>query len=193
MYSPESIQSLVDRIGFAEPMDSNFAIALSPEVVLSNSGRYVNSFHQIAIVENIYSAIPQINMLELPFNTYLQSMKTQAVLESLNEIINKDSRSLIDTDYSNIIITNPFIFDDVIGYTIAIKCIELFISTSRKNLFERNAKEAYEKLKMELEGVRSDSGAIVAQGIKRERYYAIRKAKEVIFPFEIPVDGTKSW
>lgn len=193
MYSPESIQSLVERIGFAEPVMTDFAVSLSPEVVLSTSGRYVNSYHQLATAENIYEAVPQPSMEELPFNTYLQSMKTQAVQESLTEVINKDSRSSITTDYSNTILTNPYIFDDVIGYTIAIKCLELFISTSRKNLFERNAKEALTMLKVELEGMRNESGAVVAQGIKRERYYAIRKAKDVIFPFTIPIDGTKVW
>lgn len=193
MYSPESKESLVKRIGFAEPIMTDFGITLSPEVIESTSGRYVNSYHQLAIVENIYSAVPQIKMDELPFNNYLQSIKIQAVQEALTEIIDKDSRSSATTDYSSIIESNPYIFDDVIGYTIAIKCLELFISTSRKNLFERNAKEAVSSLKLELEGMRNESGAIVAQGIKRERYYAIRKAKDVIFPFKIPIDGTKSW
>jgi len=193
MYSPESIQSLVDRIGFAEPINSDFAITISGEVILSNSGRYVNSFHQLATVENLYSAVSQINMAELDFNKYLQGIKTQAVQEALTEIIAKDSRSDVATDYSNIIIANPYIFDDVIGYTIAIKCLELFISSSRKNLIERNAKLAISSLKVELEGMKTESGVTVAQGIKRERYYAIKKAKEVLFPFLIPINGTKAW
>lgn len=193
MWNPESIQSLVDRIGFAEPINSDFAITISGEVILSNSGRYVNSFHQLATVENLYSAVSQPNMAEIDFNNYLQGIKTQAVQETLTEVIAKDSRSDISTDYSSIIITNPYIFDDVIGYTVAIKCLEIFISSSRKNLIERNAKLAISSLKVELEGMKTDSGATVAQGMKRERYYAIKKAKDVLFPFTIPVNGTKAW
>lgn len=193
MYSPESIQSLVDRIGFAEPINSDFAITISGEVILSNSGRYVNSFHQLATVENLYSAVSQPNMAEEDFNNYLQGIKKQAVIEILTEIIDQDSRSITTNDYSNLIISNPYIFDNAIGYTIAVKCLELFISSVRKNLVERNAKLAMNNLKMELEGVKTDSGVLVASGIKRERYYAIKKAKEVIFPFLIPINGTKSW
>lgn len=193
MYSPESIQSLVDRIGFANAINSDFGITISQEVILSNSGRYVNSFHQLATVENLYSAVSEPNMAELAFNDYLQGIKTQAVIEVLTEVIDMDSRSDTATDYSDTIITNPYIFDNAIGYTIAVKCLELMVSTARKNLIERNAKLAVNNLKMELEGVKTDAGVTVSNGIKRERYYAIRKAKEVIFPFEIPIDGTKQW
>lgn len=193
MYSPEAIQYLVERIGFADKVSNTLPVAIAPEVILSTSNRYVNSFHQLAIVENLYSAVPQENMLELDFNTYLQGIKTQAVSSALTEIINKDSRSLIDTDYSNIILTNPYIFDDVIGYTIAVNCLELFVSSNRKNLSERNAKLAIGNLKLELEGAKNDGGVLVASGIKREKFYAIKKAKDVIFPFEIPIDGTKYW
>lgn len=193
MYSPESIQSLVDRIGFAEPINSDFAITISGEVILSNSGRYVNSFHQLATVENLYSAVSQPAMADLDFNNYLQGIKKQAVIEILTEIIDQDSRSDTSFDYSDTITTNPYIFDNAIGYTIAVKCLELFISSPRKNLIERNAKLAINNLKMELEGVRTDAGVLVAQGIKRERYYAIKKAKDVLFPFLIPIDGSKLW
>jgi len=193
MYSPESIQSAVDRIGFANAINSDFAITISGEVILSNSGRNVNSFHQLATVENLYSAVSQPNMAELDFNNYLQGIKKQAVIEVLTEVIDMDSRSETATDYSDIIITNPYIFDNAIGYTIAVKCLELMVSSVRKNLIERNAKLAVNNLKMELEGVKTDAGITVSNGIKRERFYAIRKAKEVIFPFLIPIDGTKQW
>ncbi len=132
-------------------------------------------------------------MAEVDFNNYLQGIKTQSVQEALTEVIAKDSRSDISTDYSDIIIANPYIFDDVIGYTIAIKCLEIFISSSRKNLIERNAKLAISSLKIELEGMKTDSGATVAQGMKRERFWSIKKAKDVLFPFTIPVNGTKAW
>lgn len=193
MWNPESIQSLVDRIGFAKPINSDFAITISGEVILSNSGRYVNSFHQLATVENLYSAVNEINMAELDFNEYLQGIKTQSVMQSLTDVISKDSRSDLSFDYSETIIANPYIFDDVIGYTIAIQCLELFMSSSRKNLLERNAKLAISNLKVELEGMKTESGVTAAPGLKRERFYAIKKAKDVLFPFTIPINGTKSW
>ena len=193
MYTPESIQSAVDRIGFARPINSEFAIVISEEVVLSNSGRYVNSFHQLATVENLYSAVSQADMAELDFNNYLQVIKTQAVIEVLTEVIDMDSRSNVATDYSNIIITNPYIFDNAIGYTISVRCLELMVSSVRKNLTERNAKLAYQNLKMELEGVKNDAGVTISQGINSRRIYAIRKAKDVMFPFTIPINGTKAW
>lgn len=193
MYNPESIQTLVERIGFYKKVDSNLLFTLSPEVVISTSNRYVNSFHQLAIVENIYSAVPQINMSDDDFNEYLQEIKTQSVHEVLTLILNRDTSYELNTDYSQTIIDNPEIFDDAIGYTIATKCLELFISTSRKNLSERNAKLAYEKLMIELEGMKNENGKVIVNGIKRERYFAIKQAKSIIFPKRIIVDGTSMW
>lgn len=193
MYNPESIQTLVDRIGFYKKVDSNLLFTLYPEVVLSNSKRYVNSFHQLAIVENIYFAVPQINMIDLDFNEYLHEIKIQSVNEVLTLILNRDVSYQLNNDYSEMIIGNPEIFDDAIGYTIAVKCLELFVSTSRKNLSERNAKLAYEKLMIELEGMKNENGKVVVNGIKRERYFAVKQAKNIIFPKRIIVDGTSMW
>lgn len=193
MYSPESIQTLVERIGFYKKVDSSLSFTISEDVVLSTSGRYVNSFHQLAIVENIYSAVPLSNMPDIDFNEYLQEIKTQSVNEVLTLILNRDVSYQLNEDYSNTLIGNPEIFDDAIGYTIAIKVLELFVSTSRKNLAERNAKLAVEKLKVELEGLKNENGKVIVNGIKRERYFAIKQAKAIIFPKKIIVDGTSMW
>lgn len=193
MYSPESIQALVERIGFYKRVDSTLSFVLSPEVVLATSNRYVNSFHQLAIVENIYSAVPQINMADVDFNEYLQEIKTQSVNEVLTLILNRDTSYQLNTDYSETITGNPEIFDDAIGYTIAVKCLELFVSTSRKNFWQRNADLAVEKLKVELEGVKTENGKTIVSGINQKRYYAIKQAKSIIFPKRIIVDGTSMW
>lgn len=193
MYSPESIQTLVERIGFYKKVDSNLSFTLSPEVILATSFRYVNSFHQLAIVENIYSAVPEINMVDLDFNEYLQEIKTQSVHEVLTLVLNRDVSYQLNDDYSETITGNPEIFDDAIGYTIAIKCLELFVSTSRKNLAERNAKLSIERLKVELEGLKNENGKVIVNGLRRERYFAVKQAKDIIFPKKIIVDGTSMW
>jgi len=193
MYSPESIQALIDRVGFADKVETNLQFALTPEVILSNSKRTVKSFHQLAIVENIFSAVSQINMPDVDFNTYLQEIKIESANEVVTLILDQDQQYDTSIDYSTWMIDRPAIFDDAYGYTIAIKVLELFVSTARKNLKERNSKLAIENLKVELEGLKNDAGKVVVQGIKRERYYAIRKAKSIIFPFEIPINGTKQW
>jgi len=61
-----------------------------------------------------------------------------------------DGHHLYDNtiDYSNVIIEKAKLFDDTIGYGIAIKCLELFISSSRSNLIERNAKLSFQALKV---------------------------------------------
>ena len=113
--------------------------------------------------------------------------------EVLTAIIDQNVLSEEIVDYSSTIINRPRIFDDAIGYSIAIKCLELFVSSSRKNLAERNAKLSYQNLKMELEGVRNESGHLVAKGLIMRKEFAIRQAQKILFPRKIIIDGTPNW
>lgn len=193
MYSELSIAALISRIGFEKPMDTAFAITIDEEVLLADSGRKVNSFHQLATVENLYAAVQIIDMEAVEFNGFLSSLREQSVKEIMTAIL--DQNVLYDelVDYSSIIISRPTLFDDAIGYCIAIKALELFISSSRSNLLERNTKLSFQSLKIELEGVRNDGGFFVAKGINYKMERAIQKAQKILFANPIIIDGTSQW
>lgn len=193
MYSEQSILTLSERIGWEQALDSALGIEVDSDNVKADAGRKVNSFHQLAIVENIYSAVPELVLSEVDFNKYLKSLREQSVGEVLTAIIDQNVLSEEIVDYSSTIINRPRIFDDAIGYSIAIKCLELFVSSSRKNLAERNAKLSYQNLKMELEGVRNESGHLVAKGLIMRKEFAIRQAQKILFPRKIIIDGTPNW
>lgn len=193
MYSEQSIEILETRIGWEKPLDSDFAIDLDDEVLTADSGRKVNSFHQLVIVENVYAAVPEVNMEAEDFNGFLSSVRKQAVLEVLTLIFDKHEDYIEETDYSSLIETKTRLFDDAIGYCMAVKMLELFISTSRKNFVDRNAKLAFQNLKLELEGVRNDGGFYIAKGIKYELKNAITKTQKIIFPKKAIVQNGKPW
>ena len=174
-------------------MNSDFAIVINQNNQTATSGRKVNTFHALATVENIYSAVPDVNMDQTKFNEFLSSIRTQAVIEVVTAIF--DGHHLYDdtVDYSNAIITRAKLFDDAIGYCIAIKILELFISTGRKNLTERNAALTFQTLKVELEGARNDNGHFIAKGIIYKKERAILKAQRIVFPNPILVIGDAQW
>lgn len=193
MYSELSITSLVGRIGFEKPLDSEFALTIDAEVLLASSGRKVNSFHQLVTIENVYAAVPEIDMEAEDFIGFLSSVKKQSVKEVLTSIFDNHPSYDEKVDYSDFIISRPRLFDDAIGNCIAIKMLELFISSNRNNLSERNAKLSFQSLKLELEGVRNDGGFYVAKGIKYELKSAISKAQKVIFPLNAIVKNGNPW
>ena len=193
MYNEPSIATLIDRIGFEKPLDSAFAIEIDEELLLADSGRKVNSFHQLATVENIYAAVQEIDMEAVDFNGFLSSIREQSVREVVTAIMDQNASYNELTDYSEIIISRAKLFDDAIGYCIAIKILELFISSSRSNLLDRNAKLTFQSLKIELEGVRNDGGFFVAKGINYKMERAIQKAQKIIFPNPVLIDGTPQW
>jgi len=128
MYNEQSIASLVTRIGWEKPLDTAFAIELDEEVLTADSERKVNSFHQLVTVENVYATVPEIDMEAEDFNGFLSSLRKQSVLEVLTAIFDKHEMYIEDTDYSALILARPKLFDDAIGYCIAIKALELTCS-----------------------------------------------------------------
>lgn len=193
MYNEQSIASLVTRIGWEKPLDTAFAITIDEEVLLAGSERKVNSFHQLVTVENVYAAVPEIEMEVADFNDFLSSLRRQSVLEVLTAIFDKNEQYIETVDYSELILARPKLFDDAIGYCIAIKALELFIASSRSNLLERNAKLSFQNLKIELEGVRNDGGFFVAKGIIYKMERAIQKAQNILFPKNATVQSGTSW
>ena len=193
MYTEQSISTLIDRIGWEKSLNSDVAITIDLVNSTATSGRKVNTFHQLASVENIYSAVPEVNMEEVKFNEFLSSIREQSVREVATAIF--DQHHLYDetVDYSNTIIEKARLFDDAIGYCIAIKILEMFISTGRKNLTERNAALTFQTLKVELEGARNDNGHFIAKGIVYKKERAIQKAQRIIFPDPVLIIGGNEW
>lgn len=193
MYSEQSITTLEGRIGWEKPLDTEFALTIDGEVLSADSERKVNSFHQLVTIENVYAAVPEIDMEADDFIGFLFSVQKQSVKEVLTSIFDKHPSYDVNVDYSDIITSRPRLFDDAIGYCIAIKMLELFVSSNRNNLSERNAKLSFQSLKLELEGVRNDGGFYVAKGIKYELKSAISNAQKVIFPIKAVVEKGNPW
>jgi len=193
MYSNESISYLMNRIGWSKPLDPNSAIVIDNENDIAVSGRRVSSFHQLASVENIYAAISLPQMAMIDFNAFLKELRSEAVNDIITAIM--DQSDLYDqaVDYSDTLMSKARLFDDAIGYSIAIKCLELFISSGRSNLMERNAKLSFQTLKVELEGARNDNGHFIAKGIVYKKERAIQKAQRIIFPDPVVVIGDSIW
>lgn len=193
MYSEETISTLINRIGWEAPLDPASVIVIDTENKKADSGRKVNAFHQLASVENIYAAVAVVDMEMVGFNKFLTSVREQSVIEVLTVIL--DQHHLYDEaiDYSGIIAQKAKIFDDAIGYSIAMKVLELFISSNRKNLTERNAALSFQTLKIELEGAKNENGHFIARGIVSRREIGIKKAQKILFPDNILIDGTPQW
>jgi hypothetical protein len=193
MYNEQSISSLETRIGWERSLDTDFEIELNEEVLTADSERKVNSFHQLVIVDNIYAAVQEVDMEAAKFNGFLASVRRQSTIEVLTSVFDKCELYDEDVDYSDTIIKRPKLFDDAIGYSMAIKMLELFMASPRINAQEINTKMSFNALKIELEGVRNDGGFYVAKGIKYELKTAITKTQRILFPIIPLVKKGPSW
>lgn len=193
MYSQEAIDILIQRIGWSE-LGSDLPISLSVENKISLSGKSFNFYHPLVTIDNIYSFISEVDMTETDFNLYLSELVKNCVLIVLSSVFEEAVEYNLATDYSSTIEQRTSLFDNAIGYAVCVKMIELFVSSDRSNFRERNAKMAYNTLKIELEGAKNDNGFTVASGLIHYLNSSISKIKRVLFPYIIVVrDGSRYW
>lgn len=193
MYSPEIIQSLTERIGFGSPQEDGFTLTISEAIQNGTSGRTFKSFHSLVTLENIIAGIEKEQPTATQFEQILNEYRKGAVLEVLNVIMDQHPDYVANDSYDAIITENIALFDNAIGYKVAVMVIEMFMSTKRKNIVERNAKLAVSNLKLELEGYRNDSGVLVAQGLVHKYGNAIKLAQNKLFPFKVVVNDGNAW
>lgn len=193
MYTEESISTLNERIKWNASLDSEFSIELSEDNKTGTSGKHFQSFHNLVSIDNIYASVPEIAMDEEDFNDLLTDIRLQATLQVINDVMDRNDLYLPNTDYDNLMISNAGLFDSAIGFKVAISVLEMFLSTTRINLHERNAKLSASNLKLELEGFINDNGIIVAKGIKNLYNSSVKKATNKLFPIQIIVRDGKAW
>lgn len=193
MYSELAISTIAERIKWNASLDSAFAVQLSDTNKKGVSGKHFQSFHNLVSIENMYAAVPKIDMESAAFNAFLTDMRLQATLQALNDIMETNESYDPENDYTNVLISNAALFDNAVGYKVAINVLEMFLSTIRSNLPERNAKLSASNLKLELKGFRNDNGHVVADGLEAFYQLAIDKAGKKLFPLKAIVQNGKPW
>lgn len=186
MYNQNSIDALESRIGFGT---MEIPVIVSPTNQVGDSGRFITWFHRLANLENIYETVNEVSMTEIDFNAYLEQMKLDAVKHVLSQVFDENTRQCFSKDYSQIIIDRIALFDEAIGYTMAVTALEQMVSTTRSNDEERNARRSYGNLKMELDGATDVNGNVVSKGIKHYQYHSIRNVINVLFPDPLTVNN----
>ena len=193
MYNELAISTLEKRLFWNKSQNSEFTIALDLSNATGTSGKHFQGFHNLVSIENVYNSVPDTAMTEIEFNAVLTDIRKQAVLQSLTDILDKNTLYLVEKDYSDTIINNASLFDNTVGYKVAVSVLEMFMSTSRINFTERNAKLAASNLKLELEGFTNENGHVVAKGIRNYYYAGVKAASKKLFPLFPTVNSNKIW
>ena len=193
MYSEQSIQIISNRIGWGKPQTDGFTINLEEAIQNGTSKRNFQSFHQLVTVENVLAAVPDPDISPEDFNAKLAEIRDNAVRAVLTLIIDLNPNSILETDYSDSIIANPILFDDAVGYKVAMSVLELFISTERENFSTRSAQLTISSLKLEIEGLKNESGITVANGLGQKLNKAVTMVSNRLFPINSTVQNGKPW
>ncbi|NDF35719.1 MAG: hypothetical protein EB154_07720, partial [Nitrosopumilaceae archaeon] len=145
--------------------------------------------------ENIYNVgISLIDAEEEQFNSILSDIRKQAVLQVLADSIESNRDYDSEFDYSEKIESNIALFDNAIGYGVAVSVLELLQSSKRINADERSVQLSMASLKLELEGFTNESGHIVSKGIRYYYQSAIKKISKAFYPTTYAIkSATNNW
>lgn len=177
MYSQATVNILIDRVGWVNPIDSSFSLTLNQRNIESTSGRDFQFYHGYVTLKNIKAILPNKSETDAEFNQYLYDLRVQSVLESLYLVIDKDPNYDVTFDHDFYINGRIGLFDEVVGLVHALKVLSLLRNSIRSNRIER----------------------INAEGLDIEILALQKKLDDAILaatpPFdkEIIVIGTKIW
>lgn len=196
MYNATTIQNLVDLVGWSPAVPpSDIAVSVPNKTAISL--RYYDSFHQAAIVENVDATLTNPDKDSDTLNALLLKMKKDTVLEVLNRIFDTNplaysqnqelnGKYVTSINYAveyDLLIGNRInVFADVIGYNMAVRCLQLFTTSDRSNRLEAIQKMRPDEMKIELYGVFDTYGKLISQGAFHRYESALKRAIEILFP-----------
>lgn len=193
MYTQTSIDLLIGRIRWDAAIPPT-SIVVDADNSESTSGRRFNSFHQLVTVENVNDSVNNLKIGADDLNAYLLKMKEDSVKDVLNRLFDlnmkakyKQTEDFVSLNYSLdgydvLIADNASVFDNAIGYAMAVRAIQLFITSERSNATQRRMKQSYDYLKSELEGFKAPDGMVVVKGVNALFTEAVADADKVLFP-----------
>jgi hypothetical protein len=191
MYSNEVKQLLKQRIGFGS--DEGISIDIDDALKIGTSQRTFSYFHKLVIIPNLYFTVPTVDMPKADFEEILDQLRIDAVANALTTVLHQSSDYIDSFDYDETITEKIALFDDVIGYSLAMAAIELMVTSKRLNEDSRNISFSYQQLKIELEGLKNDGGHVISQGLSRKLHQAAKRARLIIFPHKVIVTAKKVW
>jgi hypothetical protein len=190
MYNELSISTLVERLGFGV---NNTPVEIDPLILTGTSGRTISYFHKLATLEILYSAVPLESLSEEGFTKAIIQLKTNAVKSMLIEILDTDTSYKNEIDYSSLLIARPKLFENAIGYSLAISIIEYVLTSRRINYKQRDAQDTFKILKIDLEGIKDKKSSVKSISLRDHQNKAIQDAKAVIFKKNYAITAPNLW
>lgn len=194
MYSSDNIQSLFNRLGWRNLEADKLENIVNDSNKVSESGRYFEDFSSLVTLNNLYKSVEEPFLNDRLFNEKLKSINESVVFDVLDRSFNYSERSCkVDIDKNDFIENKIGLFDQSIGYGVAIKSIEIMLMSQRNNIEERRVKDLYDDLMVELNGI-FDNGKVLQKGLVQKFEDSIKNNAECLFGSTYAyVDSVNLW
>lgn len=139
------------------------------------SGRFFEAENHFITTEMIKDCQPTENISDGDFTTYLTVLKNDCVFEVLGNVFNKDK---ID---DGLLDKYPSLFDDLLSMSMAIRVLNLIMTSTRSNRNERIGKDSLMLLYLELNGNSRDHNFPFSKGLEQKYKDELMRVKVFLF------------
>jgi len=139
----EAKDVLVTRIGWRQD-NTVTSFLLSAPNEQTDSGRVFQSEHSAITLANIRDTQPIKSIDATAFNTYLEEIREQVVIQVLSDAFERDYLN------EKVLEFYPTCFDDAISLRMVIVASEIITTTTRLNIMERFGKDFVGKLNYDI-------------------------------------------
>lgn len=139
----EAKDLILTRIGWRDD-ETVMGFVLSTENSTSDSGKHFQSEHSCVTLANIRDCQPIVNINEDKFNTYLEIIREQSVIQVLNDAFEKDYIN------DNLLTAYPSAFDSAISLRMVVVVAELIMTNGRINKTQRFTESFVGKLNYDI-------------------------------------------
>ena len=154
-------------------------LAVTPYKRQWNNANVTSSFKELCIEKVSVKNHLTTNLFDL------------TLIDGLSEDIGLNLDISVYDDYTDFILNNKMLFAKAISLEFTIKCLQLYASSIRSNLNERKAHELYQKIMIEIEGIRGSDSIISVVGLREQVIGEISLLKQEVKKLRIGVLKTR--
>jgi len=195
MYTQEAISLLINSVGFGQLSDS--AIQLDEPNTNGSSNLIFDSFSKLvtpdAILDAIEANLLECNNAQSSVRAIFTKLRRDAAIKTLMSVLDASVDYQVNEDYSSVIDERLNLLIKPYALAVCADALDMMISSKRTNLSQRNVREAFTFLKMELNGAKNDNGKTVSYGVQSKFDFSVSDAQKIIFPFNATVQSGPSW
>lgn len=127
---------------------------------------------------SIQNKLTYLDISQVKVETATSQLFDQSKVQGLEDYCGFNLDITIVDDFTDLILNNKYLFSRAIYLNAIIACLNVYAASLRSNGNERDAKELYALIMLEIEGTRPDDNVVHVRGLRPEMLFEISQIRD---------------